>query len=140
MIAYENICHAEQLEDLNTVAAKLLDVYPGARIFAFFGAMGVGKTSLINSLCRLLRVTDRVSSPSFSIVNEYLAVDGSSVYHFDFYRISKLEEVYDLGYEHYFFSGSYCFIEWPEKLDALLPEDCIRVDMHEENGCRVIRF
>ncbi len=140
MIKQEYVYRAVRLEDLEDVARNLLEVHPGARVFAFFGAMGVGKTTFIKSLCRLLRVTDRVSSPSFSIVNEYLGEDGSIVYHFDFYRINKLQEVYDLGYDHYFFSGNYCFIEWPEKMDDLLPEDCIRVDMHEENGQRVIRF
>ncbi len=140
MTTNEIVCHAKRVEELPVVAGKLLEAHPGARVFAFFGAMGVGKTTFIKSLCRSLGITDRVSSPSFSIVNEYITKTGESIYHFDFYRIKKLEEVYDLGYEHYFYSGSYCFIEWPEKLEALLPEDCIRVDMHEDNGQRVIRF
>ena len=140
IIKKEIVCRAEQTEDLEEVAIKLLEAHPASRVFAFFGAMGVGKTTFIKSLCNLLGATDQVSSPSFSIVNEYYTETGQSIYHFDFYRIKKLEEVYDLGYEHYFYSGNYCFIEWPEKLDDLLPEDCIRVDMHEENGERLIRF
>lgn len=140
MITKEIVCHAKRVEELPVIAGRLLETHPGARVFAFFGAMGVGKTTFIKSLCRLLGATDRVSSPSFSIVNEYYTETGESIYHFDFYRIKKLEEVYDLGYEHYFYSGSYCFIEWPKKMDDLLPEDCIQVGMHEDNGERVIRF
>ncbi len=139
-IKQQIVCRAERADDLDGVAGKLFEAHPEARVFAFFGAMGVGKTTFIKSLCRLLGATDRVSSPSFAIVNECFTENGDSIYHFDFYRIKKLEEVYDLGYEHYFYSGNYCFIEWPGKLDDLLPEDCIRVDMHEENGERVIRF
>lgn len=133
------IC-AKQLSDLEGIAHELIKTYPDARLFAFFGMMGVGKTTFIKALCKNLGVTETVSSPSFSIVNHYTTQDADSIYHFDFYRIKHLEEVYDLGYEHYFYSGFYCFIEWPDKLGDLLPEDCVRVDITDEGGCRIFRF
>ncbi|MDR4988391.1 MAG: tRNA (adenosine(37)-N6)-threonylcarbamoyltransferase complex ATPase subunit type 1 TsaE [Bacteroidales bacterium] len=132
--------HARQVSELAPLAQQLLNAHPDTRIFAFFGAMGVGKTTFIQSVCAALGVTGKVSSPSFSIVNHYMTDDGQSIYHFDFYRINKLEEIYDLGYEHYFYSGNYCFIEWPEKLEALLPEHAVRVDMEEDAGVRIVRF
>lgn len=131
---------AKRLSDLDAVAQQLIKAYPEARLFAFFGEMGVGKTTFIQFLCKRLGVHETVSSPSFSIVNHYLTKDNKSVYHFDFYRINSLEEVYDLGYEHYFFSGSYCFIEWPDRLGSLLPDHCIRVDMKDDRGCRIFSF
>ncbi len=140
MIKERKVLYAERVGDLAVVAKELLSEYPDARIFAFFGAMGVGKTTFIKALCNFLGVDEQVSSPTFSIVNHYVSEDGNSLYHFDFYRINKLEEVYDLGYEHYFFSGNYCFIEWPEKLEALLPDNCIRVEMVDEGGKRSLRF
>jgi tRNA threonylcarbamoyladenosine biosynthesis protein TsaE len=136
----KNVYFAERVDDLKDVANKLLTAYPEARIFAFFGAMGVGKTTFIQALVRELGVVEAASSPSYAIVNHYLTRRGDSVYHFDFYRINKLEEVYDLGYEHYFFSGDHCFIEWPEKLDALLPDNSVRVTMTLDGERRVIRF
>lgn len=132
--------YAKQLSDLDEVAQQLLKAHPNARLFAFFGAMGVGKTTFIQALCKRLGVNETVSSPSYSIVNHYITESQESIYHFDFYRIKNLEEVYDLGYEHYFFSGSYCFIEWPDKLGSLIPDECIRVDIEDNKGCRVFRF
>lgn len=132
--------HARQLSDLELISQKLLTTYPDARLFAFFGMMGVGKTTFIQVLCKTLGVFEKVSSPTFSIVNHYMTHDEESIYHFDFYRIERLEEVYDLGYEHYFYSGNYCFIEWPDKLGSLLPSDCVRVDIEEQDGERVFRF
>ena len=140
MITEQKVFHAERVDDLADIGRKLLDKYPDSRIFAFFGTMGAGKTTFIKALCSSLGVKEQVSSPTFSIVNHYVSEDGNSLYHFDFYRINKLEEVYDLGYEHYFFSGNYCFIEWPEKLEALLPGNCIRVEMVDEGGKRSLRF
>ena len=131
---------ARQPDDLAPIAKKLLAAHDQSRVFAFFGEMGVGKTTFIKALCRELGVMDTVSSPSFSIVNHYLTQDGAGVYHFDFYRINKLEEVYDLGYEHYFFSGDHCFIEWPGKLGELLPEGFVKVDIEEVGAVRTIRF
>lgn len=136
----ENIYIAGKPEDLEEIAEKLLSKYPDARIFAFFGIMGVGKTTFIQALARKLGVVETASSPSYAIVNHYLTSKGDSIYHFDFYRINKLEEVYDLGYEHYFFSGNHCFIEWPEKLEALLPDNSVRVTMTLDGERRVIRF
>ncbi len=130
----------EYVKDLDDVGRNLLSLYPDATIFAFFGAMGVGKTTFIKALCDSLGAGGQVSSPTFSIVNHYVTNNGCSIYHFDFYRINTIEEVYDLGYEHYFFSGNYCFIEWPEKLDALLPDNCIKVEITDNGGIRSIRF
>ncbi len=136
----ESMFFAEKPEDLEKIAEKLLSTYPDARIFAFFGIMGVGKTTFIQAIARKLGVVETASSPSYAIVNHYLTSNGDSIYHFDFYRINKLEEVYDLGYEHYFFSGNHCFIEWPEKLEALLPDNSVRVTMTLDGDRRVIRF
>ena len=91
--------------------------------------MGAGKTTLIKNLCHKMGVTDEVNSPTFAIVNEYVTEEGESVYHFDFYRIKKLEEAYDIGYENYFDSGNLCLIEWPEMIEPLLPEKYIRVEI-----------
>ena len=109
-------------------------------VFAFYGKMGAGKTTFIKSICEELGVKDVITSPTFGIVNEYTAQpDGQTIYHFDFYRIKKLEEVYDMGYEDYFYSGSLCFIEWPELIEELLPDDAVRVNIAEEpDGCRTV--
>lgn len=125
---------------LEEVAKTLLSSFPEGRIFAFFGPMGVGKTTLIKALCRQLGSVDVVSSPTFSIINQYMTDSGESLFHFDFYRIKDLVEVYNLGYEDYFFSGNYCFIEWPEKIDSLLPEGSHTVIMEDRQGERIIRF
>jgi tRNA threonylcarbamoyladenosine biosynthesis protein TsaE len=125
--------------ELKEVSSRLIAAYPELRIFAFFGEMGVGKTTFIKAICKVLGCTDVVSSPTFSIINEYATRKGGCVYHFDFYRIKKPEEIYDLGYEDYFFSGNYCLIEWPEKLGNLLPEDTCRVLMEDQQGMRSIR-
>lgn len=134
--------NCKTLSDLKPAAAKLLTAFPDARVFAFFGIMGAGKTTFIQSLCRELGVNDIVQSPSFSIINEYRTLNGDPVFHFDFYRVRKLEEVFDLGYEEYLYSGSYCFIEWPEAMEELLPEGVVkvRIDADEFSGERVIGF
>ena len=121
----------KSVDNLDKVAIKLLNTYPDIRIFAFYGKMGSGKTTFIKSLCKISGVTDIVNSPTFSIINEYKTDGGDSIFHFDFYRIKKQEEVLDIGYEDYFFSGSYCFIEWPGKVENLLPEDTVRVIIEE---------
>lgn len=125
--------------ELGEAGKKLLSVFPDQRIFAFYGDLGVGKTTFIKAICRNLGVEDVVSSPTYSLVNEYRLGNGDPVYHFDFYRVKKLEEVFDLGYEDYFYSGQFCFIEWPEKLEHLIPDACCKVRMKEEDGQRVIR-
>ncbi len=118
------------------MARKLLEAFPDDRFFAFFGKMGVGKTTLIKELCDVLGVEDVVCSPTFAIVNEYSAGDGEPVYHFDFYRLKSVAEAYDIGYEEYFYSGCYCFTEWTEKVEELLPERYVRVELTEQEGNR----
>lgn len=127
-------------ERISEVAEKLIKFYPNTRIFAFYGAMGVGKTTMVKAVCKHLKTTDTVDSPTFSIVNQYLTEEGSYIYHFDFYRLKKNEEAYDIGYEEYFFSGNYCFIEWPEKIEELLPDDCCRVILSEHDGVRYLKI
>ena len=127
------------IEQLSDVARRLLDEFPDQRFFAFFGPMGVGKTTLIKELCAQLGVTQNVCSPTFAIVNEYSDRSGEPVYHFDFYRIKKLEEAYDIGYEEYFYSGCYCFTEWTEKIEPLLPDRYLRIDISEQQGTRTLQ-
>jgi len=130
-------CHTP--EDLPSVAKQVLSAFPASRVFALYGKMGAGKTTLVRELCRELGVTDEVQSPTFSIINEYKTGAGESIFHFDFYRINKLEEVFDIGYEEYIYSGSFCFIEWPELIVGLLPDDSVRLEISGENE-RVISF
>lgn len=127
------IQHIDQLPD---VARQLLDTFPEERFYAFFGSMGVGKTTLIKELCRQLGVEDNVCSPTFAIVNEYSDRHQRPVYHFDFYRLKTLDEAYDIGYEEYFYSGDYCFTEWTEKIEPLLPDHYLRITLKEIDGRR----
>lgn len=129
----------DNLEALPKVAEELLETFPTERFFAFFGKMGVGKTTLIKELCARLGVEDNVCSPTFAIINEYTAENGDPVFHFDFYRLKSVAEAYDIGYEEYFYSGSYCFTEWTEKVEELLPEQYVRVEIEEQNGRRTLR-
>jgi tRNA threonylcarbamoyladenosine biosynthesis protein TsaE len=127
----------KELLDLQDTAKQLLRSFPEDRIFAFYGAMGAGKTTFIKALCRELGSHDNITSPTFALINEYSTGDGSVIYHFDFYRIKKIEEAYDLGYEDYIYSGNYCFIEWPEMIESLLPDGIVEVRIREtENGNR----
>jgi tRNA threonylcarbamoyladenosine biosynthesis protein TsaE len=129
------------LQDIHTVAGQFLEATKGHTVFAFYGAMGAGKTSFIKAICEVLGVEDVITSPTFAIVNEYARPDGEPIYHFDFYRINKMEEAYDLGYEEYFYSKCYCFIEWPEKIESLLPENCTAVHLVEQaDGSRLLSF
>ncbi len=129
---------ATTLTDLPAIAQQIIAYAGSNRIFIFYGDMGAGKTTLIKELCACLGVTENVSSPTFSIVNEY-AAPGSKVYHFDFYRLKSQTEAFDMGYEEYFYSGDYCFVEWPEKIPDLLPVDCTKVSIDlENNGSRKI--
>jgi tRNA threonylcarbamoyladenosine biosynthesis protein TsaE len=125
----EHLCRS--LHELDGIAADLLHNYPDDRLFAFYGRMGSGKTTFIQALCKILGVEDPVTSPTFAIINEYFDHEQRSVFHFDFYRVKSLAEAMDIGYEHYFFSGSYCFIEWPEKITELLPEKCVYIKIEE---------
>lgn len=126
--------------DLNGVADRILKFFPGKRVFALYGEMGAGKTTLIKSLCHKLGVEDVVVSPTFSLINEYRTNRGEPVYHFDFYRINSLSEAYDMGYEEYFYSNNFCFIEWPEKIEQLLPPGFvyIEVQLHDSDKTRTI--
>jgi tRNA threonylcarbamoyladenosine biosynthesis protein TsaE len=112
---------------LHSAAEKFLKLTGEDRIFAFYGEMGAGKTTIIRSICLALGATDTVTSPTFTLVNEYKTASGSSIYHIDFYRIKKPEEVFDFGIEEYFDSGSFCFMEWPELIESFLPPGTTRV-------------
>ena len=127
------------LSELRNSAQLLLANFPEDRVFAFYGSMGAGKTTLIKSICMELGSSDYVTSPTFALINEYTVSDGSVIYHFDFYRIKKLDEAFDLGYEDYVYSGNYCFIEWPERIESLLPDGYIEVRIKETNdGVRLL--
>lgn len=130
------------LADINEAAKQFIENMGDGKVFAFYGKMGAGKTTFIKAICKELGVDDVITSPTFAIVNEYQsATTGDSIYHFDFYRIKKLEEVYDMGYEDYFYSGSLCFLEWPELIDDLLPEDATKVTIEAtDDGGRVVKF
>jgi tRNA threonylcarbamoyladenosine biosynthesis protein TsaE len=127
------------LADIDNAAQEFLQKTVGCKHFAFYGVMGAGKTTFIKALCKALGVNGNVTSPTFALVNEYNAGNNGMVYHFDFYRINKPEEVFDFGCEEYFASSGYCFVEWPEKAEIALPSDISRVDIEElPNGNRKI--
>ena len=130
----------DSLNEIDEVAARFL-AYVGERaVFALYGPMGVGKTTFVKAVGRCLGVEDDVSSPTFAIVNEYVTGNGEPVYHFDCYRVNSAEEALDFGCEEYFYSGYKCFIEWPEKIDSLLPEDIVNCYFSElPDGKRVLR-
>ena len=130
------------LSEIEQAAKTFVEAMDQNTVFAFYGKMGAGKTTFIKAVCEALGVTDVVNSPTFSIVNEYRSeTTGELIYHFDFYRIKKLEEVYDMGYEDYFYSGAVCFIEWPELIEPLLPDDAVKVSIVEQaDGTRLITF
>ncbi len=131
----------ESLETIGKTAEEFVQNMGDNTVFAFHGNMGAGKTTFIKAICEKLGVEDTINSPTFAIVNEYRSNSGELIYHFDFYRINKQEEAYDLGYEDYFYSGSICFIEWPEKIEDLLPHDTIHVTITEkENGTREVEL
>ena len=132
------ILFAKNLEQLSSISEQILEQTLLHKKFAFYGEMGVGKTTLIKALSLHLGVTDVVSSPTFSIVNEYAIDEGDKIYHFDFYRIEDEQEAYDMGYEEYFFSNAYCFIEWPEKITNLIEKDIVRIKMSIEGTVRRI--
>ncbi len=127
--------------DLDRAAREFLRQTEGVSVYAFYGSMGAGKTTFISAVCRVLGVEDEVASPTFTIVNEYLTGDGRPVYHFDFYRIEKISEALDIGYEEYMDSGELCFMEWPEKIEQILPDDALKVCISENaDGSRALLF
>ena len=132
----EKVSH---LKALDTVAQHLIKQFPDHRIFAFYGKMGAGKTTFIQSVCKILGTNDNVTSPTFALINEYKTGQQKSIFHFDFYRIKDIVEAFDLGYEDYLFSGNYCLIEWPEMIESLLPENIVKVKIEvDEDGARNI--
>ena len=149
----------QDLEHIREAAREFISHIGERRVFAFYGKMGAGKTTFVKAICEELGVDDVITSPTFAIVNEYgtpsnspcLGGDqksslsredlGGSIYHFDFYRIKRLEEVYDMGFEDYFYSGALCFIEWPELIEDILPDDAVRVTIQEQaDGSRQVSF
>lgn len=129
------------LDEINAVAKQFIELVGERRVFAMYGAMGVGKTTFVKAVCEELGVEDTITSPTFAIVNEYHTQKDKIVYHFDFYRIEDVQEAYDFGYEDYFYSKAMCFIEWPERIDSILPSDVINLNFREEeDGTRVIQL
>ena len=129
------------LDTIRSAARQFIENIGSSRVFAFYGKMGAGKTTFVNALCEELGCDDVITSPTFAIVNEYTDGEQQPVYHFDFYRIKKLEEVYDMGYEEYFYSGALCLIEWPELIEDVLPDDTVRVTIEEQaDGSRLLTF
>ena len=132
----------DTIDHIQESARTFINGMGDATIFAFYGKMGAGKTTFIKAICEELGVEDVITSPTFAIVNEYRSsTTAELIYHFDFYRIKKIEEVYDMGYEDYFYSGNLCLIEWPELIEDLLPEDAVRVTIDEQaDGSRLVTW
>ena len=142
----------KSIETIRESAREFIENIGEHKVFAFYGKMGAGKTTFVKAICEELGVEDIITSPTFAIVNEYevrgaeansslFTLHSSLIYHFDFYRIKKLEEVYDMGYEDYFYSGALCFIEWPELIEDLLPDDAVKVSIDENaDGTRTVRW
>ena len=129
------------LDEIEKAAKNFLKLNKNTKQFAFYGEMGAGKTTFIKELCKLLKTTDVVTSPTFSLINEYHTKLSGRIFHFDFYRIKDIEEVYNIGYEDYFYSDEYCFIEWPELIEELLPDTMLKVKIIvDSNGSRNIEF
>ena len=131
----------QDIEHIREAAREFIEHIGDRRVFAFYGKMGAGKTTFVKAICEELGVDDVITSPTFAIINEYTSAKDDTIYHFDFYRIKKLEEVYDMGYEDYFYSGALCFIEWPELIEEILPDDAVRVSITEQDdGSRIVTF
>ena len=128
----------DNIDNIRQAAREFVNNIGDSNVIAFYGKMGAGKTTFIKAICEELGVEDVITSPTFAIVNEYTAANGP-IYHFYFYRIKKLEEVYDMGYEDYFFSGALCLMEWPELIEDILPDDTLRVTITENaDGTRTV--
>ncbi len=131
----------KSIEEIAVAAKEFVTAMGDRKVFAFYGKMGAGKTTFIKAVCEELGVEDVINSPTFAIVNEYVDGKGEPVYHFDFYRIKNLQEVLDIGYEDYVYSGHICFMEWPELIENLLPDDAVKVTIEEKtDGGRVVQF
>ena len=131
----------DSLDHIHEAAREFIAAMGDNTVFAMYGKMRAGKTTCTKAVCECLGVEDVINSPTFAIVNEYRSDSGELIYHFDFYRIKKLEEVYDMGYEDYFYSGALCFIEWPELVEELLPGNTVKVTIEEnEDGSRTVSF
>lgn len=131
----------KSINDINKTARLFIDKIGDRKVFLFNGKMGAGKTTFIKAICEELGVKETVNSPTFSIVNEYEAADGKIIYHFDCYRITKIQEALDLGVEEYLFSGNLCFLEWAENITPLLPYDAVKVNITEDNdGTRIVEI
>jgi tRNA threonylcarbamoyladenosine biosynthesis protein TsaE len=133
------------INDVNNIrkhAAKFITCINDKTVFAFEGDMGVGKTTFIKAICEELGVKNEINSPTFSIINEYINhINGETIYHFDFYRINKINEAQEIGVEDYLYSGALCFIEWPEKIKKLLPENTVYINIKEQSdGSRIVSF
>ncbi len=128
------------LSELPTAAVQIIEAIGDRNVLAFYGEMGVGKTTFIKAVCVALGVKETISSPTFSIVNEYLSASGRKIYHFDFYRIKDINEAFDMGYEEYLYSDALCFIEWPEKIEAILPENVFPISIASDTHKRMITF
>ena len=129
----------KNLETIHESAKEFIKNIGDKKVFAFYGKMGAGKTTFTKAICEVLGVKDVITSPTFAIVNEYTDGNGNPIYHFDFYRIKKLEEVYDMGYEDYFYSGNLCLLEWPELIEEILPENAIKGKIEEQqDGSRLV--
>ena len=120
------------IDKIGEAAKEFVAAMGDRKVFAFYGKMGAGKTTFIKAVCEELGVEDVINSPTFAIVNEYVEGHGEPIYHFDFYRIKNLQEVLDIGYEDYVYSGNLCFMEWPELIESILPEDAVKVIIEEE--------
>ena len=128
------------ISDLNELSKIILNIGKDRNIICFYGEMGAGKTTLIKVICKDLGVEDNVSSPTFSIINEYVSSEGKPIYHFDFYRLKDEEEALDMGCEEFFYKNSLCFIEWPEKIPSLIPEEVLKVKITKEKETRIIEI
>ena len=124
----------ESLAELSSVAQQIIESLVGRNVVLFYGGMGAGKTTLISRIVAALGADDQVTSPTFAIVNQYVADGDNHIYHFDFYRIERMEEAFDFGYEEYFYSGALCLVEWPEKIEPLLPDDAMIVRIEIGDG------
>ena len=134
-----NIFYANNLQELDEIANQLLEIFGNQKKIVFFGEMGIGKTTLIKSICKALNVQDIVTSPTFSVVNEYQTDIGNVIFHFDFFRIKNKEELLDLGLEEHIYSDNYCLIEWPEKAEGLLDNNFAEIRMTKNEDCRTIK-